>query len=125
MKRVRYWLEWLLVSFFGRLVPIFPLRIWQKIADAAGSLVFWADSKGRTVALANLEVVYGSEFDPKQRRHVARHSLQVFGRNFLELFWTTRLTMENIDNFVSFEDPERFRELIDSDIPVIAITPHF
>ena len=30
MKRVRYWIEWLLVSFFGRLVPTLPLRLWQK-----------------------------------------------------------------------------------------------
>jgi KDO2-lipid IV(A) lauroyltransferase len=125
LKSFRYWLEWLLVSFFGRLVPIFPLGILQKIADAAGSLVFWADAKGRAVALANLEVVYGSEFDLEQRRYIAKRSLQILGRNFLELFWTTRLTRENVDDFVSFEDPERLRELIESDVPVIAITPHF
>ena len=60
-----------------------------------------------------------------QRRRIARRSLQVFGRNFLELFWTGRLTSENVDKFISFEDPERLRELVESDVPFIAITPHF
>jgi Kdo2-lipid IVA lauroyltransferase/acyltransferase len=125
VKRVRYWIEWLLVSFFGRLVPALSLRLLRKIADAAGLLVYWADSKARAVALANLEVAYGSAFSVKQRRHIAKRSLQVFGRNFLELFWTTRMTKDNVDEFISFEDPERFREVMESEVPIIAISPHF
>src|ERR1700745_1778836 len=125
VKRVRYWIEWLLVSFFGRLVSTLPFRLLQKIADAAGSLVYWADAKSRAVALANLEVACGSELNIGRRRLIAKRSLQVFGRNFLELFWTTRMTKENVEEFISFEDPERFSELIESDVPVIAISPHF
>jgi KDO2-lipid IV(A) lauroyltransferase len=125
VKRVRYWIEWLLVSFFGRLVQSLPFAVVQKIGDVAGSLVFWADPKGRAVALANLEVVFGSSLSLNQRRRIARRSLQVFGRNFLELFWTSRLTSGNVDKFISFEDPERLRELVESDVPFIAITPHF
>ena len=53
VKRFRYWIEWLLVSFFARLVPALPLGVLRKIADIAGSLVFLADAKGRAVALAN------------------------------------------------------------------------
>ena len=115
----------MLVSFFGRLIQALPITIVQKIGDLAGSLVFWADSRGRTVALANLEAVYGPGFNGKQRRRIARRSLQVFGRNFLELFWTSRLTSENVDKIISFEDPERLRELVESKVPFIAITPHF
>jgi KDO2-lipid IV(A) lauroyltransferase len=125
VKRVRYWIEWLLVSFFGRLVHALPFEIVQKIGDIAGSLVFWADSKGRRVALANLEVIFGSVLGLNQRRRIARRSLQVFGRNFIELFWIKRLTSENVDRFISFENPERLRELIEADSPFIAITPHF
>ncbi len=125
VKRVRYWIEWLLVSIFGGLVRALPFAVVQKIGSVAGSLVFWADSRGRAVALANLKVVFGSVLSLNQRRHIARRSLQVFGRNFLELFWTTRLTSGNVDKFISFEDPERLRELVQSDVPFIAITPHF
>jgi KDO2-lipid IV(A) lauroyltransferase len=125
VKRLRYWIEWLLVRFFGRLVRVLPFRIVQQIGDIAGSVVFHADSKGRAVALANLEAVFGSALSLPQRRRIARRSLQIFGRNFLELFWTSRLTSENVDDFISFENPERLRELVESEIPFIAITPHF
>ena len=125
MKRVRYWVEWVLVSFFGRLVQALPFAAAQKIGDIAGSLVFWGDVKGRKVAMANLEVAFGSALSLNQRRRVAQRSLQVFGRNFLELFWTGRLTNSNVDQFISFEDPQRLRELVESDVPFIAITPHF
>jgi Kdo2-lipid IVA lauroyltransferase/acyltransferase len=125
VKRVRYWIEWVLVSFFGRIVQFLPFTVVQKIGDIAGSLVFWGDSKGRKVALANLEVAFGSALSLNHRRRIARRSLQVFGRNFLELFWTRQLTSSNVDNFISFEDPRRLRELVESDVPFIAITPHF
>jgi Kdo2-lipid IVA lauroyltransferase/acyltransferase len=125
VKRVRYWIEWLLVSFIGRLVQTLPFTVVQKIGDFAGSLVFWADSRGRKVALANLEVVFDSALSLKERRRIARRSLQTFGKNFLELFWTNRLTSGNVDKIISFEDPERLRELVESDLPFIAITPHF
>ena len=125
VKRVRYWIECALVSFFDRIVRTLPFAVVQKIGDVAGSLVFWGDSKGRKVALANLEVAFGSALSLNQRRRVARRSLQVFGRNILELFWTRRLTSSNVDKFISFEDPQRLRELVESDVPFIAITPHF
>jgi len=125
VKRVRYWIEWLLVSFFGRLVQALPFRVVQKIGDFAGSLVFLADRRGRAVALANLEVVFGTALNLKRRRRIARRSLQVFGKNFLELFWTSRLTSGTVDKIISFEDPERLRELVESETPFIAITPHF
>src|SRR5205823_1190948 len=125
VKRNRYWIEWLFVSFFGRLIRSLPFEIVQKIGDIAGSVVFWLDSKSRAVALANLEIVYGAELNLKQRRRIARRSLQVFGRNFLELFWAPRMTAGNIDKFISFEDPERLRELVQSEVPFIAIAPHF
>jgi KDO2-lipid IV(A) lauroyltransferase len=125
VKRVRYWVEWVLVRFFGRLVRSLPFPVVQKIGDLAGSLFFWADSKGRAVALSNLEVVFGATLGPDQRRRIARRSLQVFGRNFIELFWTSRLTSQNIDKFISFENPDRLRELVESEVPFIAITPHF
>jgi Kdo2-lipid IVA lauroyltransferase/acyltransferase len=125
VKRARYWIEWLLVRLFGRLVRALPFKVVQKLGNIAGALVFRADSKGRAVALANLEAGFGSSFSPDQRRHIAKRSLQVFGRNFLELFWTGRLTSGNVDKIISFEDPERLRELVESEIPFIAITPHF
>ena len=68
---------------------------------------------GRAVALANLESVFGSELDVTQRRRIATRSLQILGKNFFQLFWTTRLTPGDVEKFVSIEDPLKLRELLD------------
>jgi Kdo2-lipid IVA lauroyltransferase/acyltransferase len=125
MKRVRYWIEWLFVSFFARLIPLMPLNLLRSISEFVASLVFFFDAKSRSVAIANLEAAYGDELSAQQRNLIARKSFQAFGRNFLEVFWTPRLTKENVGNYVSAEDPGRFREVIESKNPLIVITPHF
>jgi KDO2-lipid IV(A) lauroyltransferase len=125
MKRFRYWLEWFLLSFFSPLIPMLPLSLLRHLADLAGAVMYRFDSRSRTVALANLEAAFGSELDAGRRKQIARRSIQVFARSFLELFWTRRLTAQNVEQFISFEDPRMFQEMLDSKEPVIGITPHF
>jgi Kdo2-lipid IVA lauroyltransferase/acyltransferase len=125
VKRARYWIEWLLVSFSARLIPLMPLNLLRSISEFAATLVFLLDAKNRTVATANLEAAYGPELTPERRNWIARRSFQAFGKNFLEVFWTPRLTKENVENYVSAEDPEHFRELFGSKTAFIGVTPHF
>lgn len=127
VKKFRYWLEWLFVSGFGGLVPLIPLGFLRILADLAGSIFYLADRRSRAVALANLEAVFGSEMSVQRRRQVARKSLQVFARSFLELFWTPRLNRKNVEKFISFENPDAFPAILTAkqESPMIGITPHF
>jgi len=125
VKRVRYRIEWLLVSLSVRLIPLMPLGLLRAISELAASLVFIFDRKSRAVAVANLEMAYGSKLTPKQRDLIAKRSFQAFGKNFLELFWTPRLNRNNLEKYVSAEDPHRLREIAKSETPYIAISPHF
>ena len=102
-----------------------PLRLLRWISELAASLVFMVDAKSRSVAIANLEITLGSELTPRQRNAVARRSFQAFGKNFLELFWTPRLTVQNVESYVSAENPEHLRQVIEGETPIIGITPHF
>jgi lauroyl/myristoyl acyltransferase len=70
---------------------------------------------------------FGDEMSKERRRQVARKSLQVFARTFLELFWTPRLNRKNAEKFVSFENPDEFRAILATkqESPTIGITPHF
>jgi lauroyl/myristoyl acyltransferase len=63
----------------------------------------------------------------ERRRQVARKSVQVFARTFLELFWSPRLNRKNIEKFVSFENPDAFQAILATKLesPTIGITPHF
>jgi len=125
VKRLRYRFEYFFVSLFGRIIHSLPFAVVQRLGDITGAAVFWMDRRGRAVALANLSAAFGSELGPRQRRRIAKRSLQVFAKNFLQLFWTTRLTCGNAGKFISFEDPAKFREILQYGGPIIAITPHF
>jgi Kdo2-lipid IVA lauroyltransferase/acyltransferase len=125
VKKVRYWLEWLFISGFARLIPLIPFGLLRMLADFAGWVFYLADRRSRAVALANLEAVFGSEMSPERRREVARKSLQVFARSFLELFWTPRLNQKDLEKFISFENPDAFAAILAGACPTIGITPHF
>ena len=127
VKKYRYWLEWFFVSGFAWLIPLIPLGLLRILADFAGTIYYLADRRSRAVALANLEAAFGAEMSEKARRQVARESLQVFARSFLELFWSPRLNRKNVEKFISFENPEAFRPILATkrESPTIGITPHF
>ena len=127
VKKIRYWLEWFFVSRFAWLVPMIPLTVLRILADFAGTVFYLVERRSRAVALANLEAAFGDEMSKERRRQVARKSLQVFARTFLELFWTPRLNRKNVEKFVSFENPDEFRAILATkqESPTIGITPHF
>src|SRR5215471_16475054 len=104
-----------------------PLAVLRVLADFAGTIFYLADRRSRAVALANLKAAFGAEMSEERRRQVARKSLQIFARTFLELFWTPRLNRKNVEKFVSFENPEAFAAILATKqgSPTIGITPHF
>ena len=123
----RYRIEYWGVVFFAKLVPLIPLGVLRAIADGLGWIVFHFDRKSQRVALANLEAAFGNRYNERERRRIARRAIQIFGRSFLELFWTPRLNPENVGNYLRFEDEELFAEVLASKRtnPVIGVTIHF
>ncbi len=97
------------------------------LADGAGWLVYHLDRKNRRVALANLEAAFGDKFTAKERERIARRSVQVFGRSFLELFWTPRLTASNVGKYITIENEELLQSILSTKAsrPVVGVTIHF
>jgi len=126
-KELRYWFEWFGVSLCVRIIPLLPLALLRLLADLAGWVAFHLDSKGRAVALANLQAAFGEERDLAARKVIARRSLQLFGRSFLELFWSARLNANNLERFLYFEDDSMVKERcsIKSPPAPIFLTIHF
>ena len=127
LKRIRYWFEFVFLALFSRIIPLLPLSLLRGIAAALGWLVYHLDRRSRRVAIANLESAFGNRYSPKERDRIARRSVQVFGRSFLELFWTRRLTRQNVDRYIRFADEKRFEAMLNSkqERPVIGVTIHF
>src|SRR5260370_7544118 len=127
VKKLRYWFEYIGVGAVLRIVPLLPIELLRLLADGAGWLVYHLDRKNRRVALANLEAAFGDKFTAKERERIARRSVQVFGRSFLELFWSPRLTAKNVSKYITIEDEELLQSILSTKAsrPVVGVTIHF
>lgn len=92
-----------------KIVPLLSRRACCNLAGWAGALGAMLDRRGRKVALANLEAAFGDEFSPERRGEIVRESYEHFTRTMLDLFWSPRLTRENLSEYVEFENIERMR----------------
>ncbi len=126
LKRIRYWFEWIGVSFFARLIPSLPLPLVRLLASLAGALYYRFDAKTRAVIRANLKAALGESRSAAEREDIGRKSVQIFARSFLELFWTPRLNLRNLSKVASFEEPAAFAQMMaEGRQAAIFVTMHF
>src|SRR4029453_3024 len=100
LKPIRYRLEWLGLVLATKLIPLCSRRACCHIAKAAGALLSFVDRPRFEVALSNLEVAFGNQFSPQERRKIVRESFQHFGRTMVDLLWSPRLTQENFSQYI-------------------------
>lgn len=109
-KSFRYRLEEIACRSLGSLIPKLSRRGLVRFAHAMGGLAFRFDRRGRTVALANLECVFGGRFTEAERAEIARRSYQNFVLTMLGLFWAKRLTSGNFRDWIIPEGFDALRE---------------
>jgi Kdo2-lipid IVA lauroyltransferase/acyltransferase len=105
-KRIRYRLEWLGLLLAAKLIPLVSRKTCFHLAQTLGTLMSTFDLHGQKVALSNLEVAFGNQLSPRERRKIARESFQHFARTMLDLLWSPRLTPENFSHYIELENFE-------------------
>jgi lauroyl/myristoyl acyltransferase len=125
LKRIRHRIEWLVVRAFANAIPMMPRRLCLAIADATGTLASFVHLPGRKVALSNLECAFGAEFSIKRRKQLVRQSYQHFTRAMADLFWSPRLTRENLGDIFELEDVERLKREQGTERGVIFACLHY
>ena len=105
-KRIRYRLEWLGLLLAAKLIPLVSRKTCFHLAQTLGTLMSTFDLHGQKVALSNLEVAFGNQLSPPERRKIARESFQHFARTMLDLLWSPRLTRENFSHYIELENFE-------------------
>ncbi|MCF6312085.1 MAG: lysophospholipid acyltransferase family protein [Verrucomicrobiales bacterium] len=125
LKQIRYRIEWLAIKFLKATMPLLPRRGILYLANTLGYLAYWADSKGRHTAHANLDAALAQTHDQEQRTVIAKQAYKIFARTMLDQFWSSRLTAENYLDFVELEieDPEAFE--LAKKTGAIWVTPHY
>jgi lauroyl/myristoyl acyltransferase len=107
-KRFRYRLEWLGLMLVAKTIPLLSRRGCFHLANLFGALMSIFDRRGRAVALANLEVAFGTTMSILQRKKIARESFQHFARTMLDLFWSSRLNAQNFSRYIDISEAEFF-----------------
>jgi len=107
LKKLRHKLEYLVARFLFATVPLLPRGLTVWFARQVGSLVYALLSFERRVALANLDIAFGDAKTPAEKRRIAKRSFQHFTLTALDIFWASRLTHDEIRQFVVFDDKSR------------------
>jgi KDO2-lipid IV(A) lauroyltransferase len=124
-KKLRYHLEWIALQSVARVVPLLPRKVCYYLAQATGGVAAFIDRPGRRVALSNLQAAFGDEFSADRQRKIVRESYQHFARTMIDLFWSPRLTTQNISQYVEIKNLEQWREELKPGRPVIFGCYHY
>lgn len=108
-KKLRHRLEWLAISAIASLVPGLPRPVLHLLAEVCGAAASLLHIAGRRVALSNIDCAFGETISPREKRRLVRRSYQSFARAMADLFWTPRLTRENLDTIFDMEALEQFK----------------
>ncbi|MDQ6766184.1 MAG: hypothetical protein M3Z22_08815 [Verrucomicrobiota bacterium] len=110
-KRIRHRAEWLAIRTLAWVVPLLPRRVCHLLADAFGAAAAYVHWPGRRVALENLRAAFGSETPRSDYALLVRQSYQHFARAMADLFWSPRLTAENVCEIFDLSDLDRLRQM--------------
>ncbi|HQW28981.1 MAG TPA: lysophospholipid acyltransferase family protein [Verrucomicrobiales bacterium] len=124
-KKIRYRLEWLGVQWLYFAIPRLPRKWALQLGKALGSLAFMIDRRGRSVAIENLTLIYGSEKSERMIRLLARDSYRGFAQTVVDQFWSSRLNKDNYLNYceTQIDDPEALEKALETG--AIWVTPHY
>ncbi len=122
-KRISRWLAYQLVMLSVKVLGLFPPK-WNFSLGKLGWLAFWLVPRERKRALQSLNIAFGKELSPQERKKIAIGTFQHLGRCFfewVELFYHHRL---NLADFVSIEGIEYLDEGLARGKGVIFISAH-
>jgi len=124
-KKIRYRLEWLALKGAAKIIPRLSRKACFGLAQVTGALAATVDRAGRRVALNNLQVAFGDGLSADRRAEIVRQSYQHFARTMLDLFWSPRLTSQNISQCVEIKNMEQWRDELKPGRPVIFGCYHY
>jgi KDO2-lipid IV(A) lauroyltransferase len=103
LRRFRFWIEAQLVDGVAWLIPRFPRRLVVALANGLGWIGYVVDRRDRRVALANLDLAFGSSLTAKRKREIGRQVFQNFTLTTLDYFWFSRDTQARLERYVSID----------------------
>jgi Kdo2-lipid IVA lauroyltransferase/acyltransferase len=124
-RSLRESLEFTGLDLARRIVPLFDHPATGSLARFLGALVCAFDSRGRRVALANIEAAFPGKYPSTAKAAIARQSYQTFARTMLELFWAPNITDAFVRRTIEFQGVREAVEGLEPGRPSIYCCLHY
>lgn len=121
-RRVRCRLELLAFRLASRLIPVLPRRVIVGLAGFAGRLAWWVARRERRIALANLDLAFGTALSPREKQAIVRKSIATFALTGLDYFWFSKDREARLEEWVVVHD-SNWPWMVNG--AVIAVTAHY
>ncbi len=124
MKKIKT----LLISFIFRILYSFlnliPLSFAEKIGIAIGKLLYYFKIR-KKVASSNLVLALGDKYSSEEIEKILKNTYIHFGQVLIEFFLIEKLNSKEFKQNIEIDNPDKLKELIDSDQGIIFYTAHF
>jgi lauroyl/myristoyl acyltransferase len=120
--KIRFHLEYALARVGMAVVPRLPRQAAVLIARAFGRAAYTLSAHLRKVGHANLDIAFGPDKTPAEKKAILIESFQTFALMLIDLFWFSRHPRERIETYVHFD--ESYDAFFAEHSATIAITAH-
>ncbi|NLB65489.1 MAG: lysophospholipid acyltransferase family protein [Lentisphaerae bacterium] len=122
-KRIRLAAETPLLRLGLVVVPRLPRRVILVLARVLGTLGYYLSTRSRRFGLENLDLAFGDEKTPAEKRRILRQALRNFLLVMLDLLWFTRDSAVRMERW--FVPEPDFKASMDRPGAKVGVTAHF
>lgn len=103
-RQIRAPLERGAIHFAMAIIPRLPRKGVLALAWLGGRLGYLFDRRGRQIGTANLDLVFGDNKSPAEKRRILKTSFVTMARTLLDTFWFAHKPAERLDRYVEVDD---------------------
>ncbi|HOE62029.1 MAG TPA: lysophospholipid acyltransferase family protein [Kiritimatiellia bacterium] len=122
-RRMRRPLEWCAVWVALAVIPSLSLRRLLGLSRWIADIGLLFDYRGKTIARANLALMFGPRMTPYRERVIIRHAYRNMARVLVNVFWLSRDTRTRVLDQVAFVPS--VLETLRAAHPAITVSAHF
>ena len=122
IRKIRRPFEWTGIYLSFLIVPCFTRKACMRLASFGAWIGIMFCEKNKSIAKANLRVIYGSRLSPYRERVIIYHSFRNMSAVLVDLFWTSRHSRQRLEKLIIIEN--QAAEKIKQAKPSINISAH-
>lgn len=120
-KKFRFVGESVLIGLGYFFIPFLSRRMVVAFSARLGDMSYRFSASMRNVAMANLDIAYGTDISVDRKQEIIRGSFRTFALLLMDLFWFGRFTEKRIRKWVKFDSSY---DHYFSNSPAIVVTGH-